>query len=376
MFKKTEKQLLLLLVNLSSVICLKQESNKVGESVVPKGRDDRLLNVFNVVRFPNDGCNTTGDTYGVCYTATECISLGGVSAGTCASGFGVCCAFSGTCGDTTSVNNTYFKSDGSEQSPCRFKVCKSDGDICQIRLGFDTFDILQPSTNLPGDALQNQRTQCIDAQFSASSDGRGSPVICGTNTGQHMILDARDDCNTLSVTWRTSGTRTWNIHVMQISCTAKWKPPEGCLQYFTGTTGYISSFNYLGGYHLANQLYSACVRAERGYCSISYTATDDTSFQLNNQDPGGTSAQGDSCTADYILLSGSGATADDNTNYDRFCGSYLNLDPTSSAQATVYTSKLPFHVGVVFDGTELDDPTAPSTEYSTGFNIYYSQTAC
>jgi len=33
-------------------------------------RKERLLNVFNIVRFPNSGCNTTSDTYGVCYTAT------------------------------------------------------------------------------------------------------------------------------------------------------------------------------------------------------------------------------------------------------------------------------------------------------------------
>ena len=60
---------------------------------VDEGRQHRLLNVFNIVRFPNEGCNTTGSQYGVCYTATECEALGGTAAGTCASGFGVCCAF-------------------------------------------------------------------------------------------------------------------------------------------------------------------------------------------------------------------------------------------------------------------------------------------
>ena len=39
-------------------------------------RESKLLNVFNIVKFPNDGCTTASGTYGVCYTASECDSLG------------------------------------------------------------------------------------------------------------------------------------------------------------------------------------------------------------------------------------------------------------------------------------------------------------
>ena len=39
-------------------------------------RDSKLLNVFNIVKFPNDGCSTASGTYGVCYTASECDTLG------------------------------------------------------------------------------------------------------------------------------------------------------------------------------------------------------------------------------------------------------------------------------------------------------------
>ena len=39
-------------------------------------RDSKLLNVFNIIKFPNEGCNTTAGSYGVCYTASECDSLG------------------------------------------------------------------------------------------------------------------------------------------------------------------------------------------------------------------------------------------------------------------------------------------------------------
>ena len=163
---------------------------------------------------------------------------------------------------------------------------------------------------------------------------------------------------------------------MQIPCSATWRPLAGCLQYFTGTSGTISSYNYDGGSHLANQLYSICVRPERGYCSLSYTALDTESFQVSGQNPGGTSLQGDSCTADYIEIVGGGDSVGANTNYDRFCGNFLNLDPTSTASATIFTSLMPYRVGVVFDGTELDDRPGTFSEYSKGFSLYFSQTAC
>ena len=60
---------------------------------------------------------------GVCYTAAECSLLGGQGGGTCATGFGVCCTFSGACGGVSAVNNTYFSgSTSSDTSPCSFKV--------------------------------------------------------------------------------------------------------------------------------------------------------------------------------------------------------------------------------------------------------------
>ena len=52
-----------------------------------------VLSVFNIVKFNNDVCTAAsgGSTFGTCYTASECTTLGGTSDGTCASSFGVCC---------------------------------------------------------------------------------------------------------------------------------------------------------------------------------------------------------------------------------------------------------------------------------------------
>ena len=38
--------------------------------------------------------------------------------------------------------------------------------------------------------------------------------------------------------------RFWEIKVTQLECTNRSKPPSGCLQYFTGTTGRIETFNF------------------------------------------------------------------------------------------------------------------------------------
>ena len=78
-----------------------------------------------------------------------------------------------------------------------------------------------------------------------------------------MIINARSDCNTLSFTWSSASPRSWSIQVQQLSCGSAWRPPGGCLQWFTGASGLIQSFNFAGGSHLASQHYNACIRTEQ-----------------------------------------------------------------------------------------------------------------
>ena len=49
-----------------------------------------------------------------------------------------------------------------------------------------------------------------------------------------------------------------------------------CVKFFTGTTGYVKSFNYDSGSHLADQHYTACIRQELGYCSIAWASVTTT----------------------------------------------------------------------------------------------------
>ena len=62
---------------------------------------------------------------------------------------------------------------------------------------------------------------------------------------------------------------------IQVLCSSKLKAPQGCLQYFTGTTGTITTYNYQSGAGvlLVNQDYSICVRSERTYCAVCYWST-------------------------------------------------------------------------------------------------------
>ena len=80
------------------------------------------------------------------------------------------------------------------------------------------------------------------------------------------------DTDTVSVTITYSSTTTakkFNVLTRQISCTASWKAPEDCVQYFTGASGSVQSYNFQGGQLLTQQQYTNCVRTEKGYCGKS-----------------------------------------------------------------------------------------------------------
>ena len=53
---------------------------------------------------------------------------------------------------------------------------------------------------------------------------------------------------------------------------------DGCLQYYTGVSGMMMSFNYnnAAGLQLSKTDYTICVRTERNFCGIQYTACTDT----------------------------------------------------------------------------------------------------
>ncbi|MPD00312.1 hypothetical protein E2C01_095776 [Portunus trituberculatus] len=72
--------------------------------------------------------------------------------------------------------------------------------------------------------------------------------------------------------------RSWKVKVSQIPCNTDYTAPSGCLQYYQGVTGQIKTYNYdvSTGLQLSNQDYTSCVRTEKNFCGIQYTACADT----------------------------------------------------------------------------------------------------
>ena len=195
------------------------------------------------------------------------------------------------CGQTIAENNTYFESQGSESGNCALKICPCSDNICQLRLDFDNFVITGPSTvtdtignsangmlAAAGQATTNAG-RCLTDTFAVTSGSTAPPAICGTNTGQHMYVDANQACNDLAfllgntADGTTLATRSWSIRVTQYDCGSPNLAPSGCVQYFYGVQNdIIQSYNYGGGYHLADQRQKICFRREKGNCKICYSS--------------------------------------------------------------------------------------------------------
>ena len=63
-----------------------------------------------------------------------------------------------------------------------------------------------------------------------------------------MILEASDQCNQASFLFgETTDTRDVDIKVTQYECGNEMGGPPDCLQFHTGSTGFIQSFNFPTG---------------------------------------------------------------------------------------------------------------------------------
>ncbi|XP_023314046.1 uncharacterized protein LOC106660253 [Trichogramma pretiosum] len=360
-------------------------------------RDSRLLSLFTLVRFENNICAGVTGENGTCISPSECAQRGGLSSGLCASGYGVCCIVSVSCGQTTFDNNTYFVNanypstfDGTDS--CQLTVLKSHPDVCQYRLDFVQFSIRGPET------LNNL---CTYDQFIVSG---GSPVspICGNNNGNHMYIDVgTGPTNPVTLSFVTSGNgfdRSWRVRIAQIPCSSIFRAEEGCMQYYTGVSGQIKSFNYDPnvGLQLSNQDYSICIRMERNFCGIQYMTCDDglSASQTNAVQVGQQAARSSSFTLSGNTLNGQFAALSSDRNcqndwlmipcamsagrqpnaqitcVDRLCGGAFNTESSVNSTSIISTVK-PFRLVFHTDGTE-----APSDFGNRGFCLNYVQQPC
>jgi len=349
-------------------------------------RTGKTFSLFSIVQFPNEVCTSASSTttYGTCYTSSECTTAGGSADGNCAAGFGVCCIIhTSTCATTISTNTTYIRNPGypssytpSATGSCKYTINKVQDDICQLRLDFQSFSGLATSTTVG---------LCTDYITVAGQTGKNPPAICGTNTGYHMYAEfgaTATDTATVTFTYGSTTTaKLFNILLTQISCTAAWRAPTDCAQYFTGSAGNIKSYNFAGGQLLNAQYYTNCIRTEAGYCGImwkeSSTSSPDpfqmTKSPITNAGSGNPTA----CAATFIYipnLSPDGISSlpvpvSLQEKYSTMCGGAFGLDGKAIPLALV-SRQQPFILGVYTDTTTA--LTAPTT----GFSLDYTQVPC
>jgi len=338
-------------------------------------KSSKSFSLFSVVTFPNDECTTTMDSSmnGICKTQEECTENGGSVSGNCASGFGVCCFHSvDDCSTDITNNITYVQNDGYPTAyTTASKTCGYDitgtSNVCQIRLDFDTAVLAGPDTD--GDCGTANDELTIT---SPSTTIPGVANLCGTLTGQHLYFETEmsTSAGSLKIVTGTDSTtsRTWKIKVSLIECDNPMKPPEGCLQWHTGASGKLKSFN--GGHSgtqqmIKNQNYDICIRTEEGYCkfqvSQATSGTSPDSFALGAE---ATAAVGTDCNQAYITIEDTAGTA----GLQRFCGNVLSDTNDDTTAGAVTSNSIPFRVGVLSDNT--------GNAASDGFDLIYRQVPC
>jgi len=269
------------------------------------------FSLFSVVTFGNEECTSSssvagGSTEGTCYSSTECSDKNGMSAGNCASGFGVCCVFLNTGAATATISenrtrlrNTEYPSitTATTAQTIVYTVNKMNADICQIRLDFSTFIIAGPSVTTEAITLAAS-TMCQDGLTLLTSDNTAvtsspSGTLCGQLTGEHIYVDlspTSSDALTATLTTAVSTTitpavaqRVWDIKVSQIECHATYRAPPGCQRYMMEEYGKIASYNFgvvtgatrtangqNAGVELAVQNIKTCIRRAKHMCCVEY----------------------------------------------------------------------------------------------------------
>ncbi|KAF2357025.1 CUB domain [Trinorchestia longiramus] len=334
---------------------------RTGSVVDSSHRDSRLL--FAFITIAAEVCSSPGGKSGICYSSADCTTLSGTPDGTCAKGFGVCCLITRTCEqvsafqETTFVNPNYPSTEPAALGSCRLRITPLNDNICQLRLDLEEFTLSQP----------NPEGECDRDFLQVVAGSSNVPQICGDNTGQHL------------------GSK-WKIKVTQIECNSADRAPSGCLQYFTSTTGTITSFNFnparvstAATRQLADQMYGVCIKSQPGYCSITYTQRDGSTFSLSSDPtalapgilpiPVVGSGVSDGCLDDYLLIPG--GVIEDTTNVspvgstdaDRYCG-------LAFPGATTFVQ--PFNLFVVTN----DDEAAAGDINNQGFELTYRMNAC
>lgn len=99
---------------------------------------------------------------------------------------------------------------------CAMTVEPAGDNVCQLRIDMLDFALAPPN----GDGICN--TDVISITGSATN----VPLLCGENSGQHLIVDFAGT-NPITIAIKTTSSYTfgrhWNIRVAQINCNSEYR---------------------------------------------------------------------------------------------------------------------------------------------------------
>lgn len=235
-----------------------------------------------------------------------------------------------------------------------------------------------PSSENTGGAIG----QCTMDTFQVTGSGGASPVICGANDGQHMIVDTDGAaCVTAAFSFGLdTTTRNYRIHAIQYDRLNEMGGPAGCLQFFTGMEGTVTTFGWATtttSTHLANQDYDVCIRRLADRCSICWSPTGIAgaailrgAFGLSNgpsDDAAPLPGVGTDCAAiatvgaedsnDYVIIpngqtAAAAAAAAVTAGSDKICGRFFSTNNAAAGDTTICSRVTPFKISVFTDGAE------------------------
>jgi len=315
---------------------------------------------------------------GICVTEQECSDRSGTASGNCASGFGVCCFNSVEDLTATITNNlTYIQNPGFPSVHAAVTTALSytytlqaTADISQIRLDFHTGIFGQPDTGTGSCAAS-------DIVTTVSAAGPSTNTLCGVLTGQHMYLEstgAATNANTVTITLPVAATpvANWKILVRMIekgNPTIINKPP-GCLQWYTGLSGQVTSLNYNNNGALGRMNdddYKVCIRPEGNNNCVNWRGAGGTidDFKLGATQAAitGVAAVGTDCSQTLIII------PDKAVGVPYYCGDIFSPANDATASGTVTSDEHYINVLAV-------DGAGTRKAEGSGFNLLYTQTTC
>jgi len=357
-------------------------------TAMPQNKKGKAFSLFSVVTFPNVECTTTMTPAmkGTCVTQEECQNTGNTVAtasGNCASGFGVCCFRRITEPGAVTESLTHIESEGFPTPVAALAAdpvtplnrafpIMTDSSVCAVKFDFINVQLKDPTG---AGACEDTLSVVTPARNPAAGFVPGN--LCGVLTGQHVYVDVNTAGGAMAATININnagevGNRFWKILVQRIACDSPDLPPAGCLQFFTGLSGMITSFNgaRMGDAHqmIQNQQYRVCIKRGAGMCGVRYREAE-AAGQIDSFGLGDAAGNAD---GDFGGDSGVNANCDDNQfitvqPIGKICGGVLSSDDGQAKTGPVTSNEF---------GLTVTSADAVATQPGSGFNLIYNQVAC